>query len=77
MLSYRFESCPDYKQKNMENLIIRIANLLLTFGVGFYGIALMIDTNPEIFKVKSAIFFGLVLVATILHIIVENGKKEY
>lgn len=60
----------------MANLIMkRIANLLLAFGIGFYGVALIVDVNPKVFMTKSIVFFALVFVATILHLAAELTEK--
>lgn len=48
----------------------KITTLILCFLIGFYGMALFIDT-PESLLIKSKVLFGGVLVATILKIIDE------
>lgn len=45
------------------------ANLITGFMLGFYGCALVIDTNLEMLKVKSIIFTIGVLVAFVLRTI--------
>ncbi len=47
----------------------KTANLITAFLIGFYGYALVIDTNMEILKIKSIIFTIGVLIAFILRII--------
>ena len=43
----------------------RIINLILYFLIGFYGVSFLIDP-PEIFLLKSKVFFWGVVIATIL-----------
>lgn len=53
----------------------KLSTLFLTFGVGFYGMSVFVDTNPQVIIAKSYVFLGLVCVATILNI-VEYEKKN-
>lgn len=48
--------------------------LILGFLIGFYGLALFIDT-PEILILKSKIFFGGVVLVLFLTIFEEKNKK--
>lgn len=52
-----------------------ISKLILSFFVGFYGMAFIIDTN-EIILIKSKIFFIAAVVVLIIEIIADIRKKE-
>jgi lipopolysaccharide export LptBFGC system permease protein LptF len=52
----------------------RITTMILCFLLGFFGVALFIDT-PEILLMKSKVLFGGVLIATILKII-DDVKSD-
>lgn len=52
----------------------RITTMILCYLLGFYGVALFIDT-PEILLLKSKVLFGGVLIATILKII-DDVKSD-
>ena len=53
----------------------RITTMILCFLLGFYGVALSIDT-PEILLLKSKVLFGGVLIATILKLIDDNESDR-
>jgi hypothetical protein len=55
----------------MKNII----NSITVSMLGFYGAALLIDTNLEILKVKSIIFTIGVLVAFVLRTI-DGGQND-
>lgn len=53
----------------------RITTLILCLLIGFYGMALLIDT-PELLLIKSKVLFVGVLIATILKIIVDFKEER-
>jgi hypothetical protein len=55
----------------------KTANSITWFLIGFYGCALVIDTNMEILKIKSIIFTVGVLIVLVLRTIDDyktNGQ---
>jgi hypothetical protein len=46
-----------------------IENILTNFAVGFYGFALIIDTDLQLLKYKSIGFFGMIVVASSIRVI--------
>jgi len=51
-----------------------ISKFILSFSIGFYGMAFITDTN-EIFLIKSKIFFIAAVVVLIIEIIADMRKK--
>ena len=47
----------------------KTANLITGFLIGFYGCALVIDTNMDVLKIKSIIFTVGVLIALVIRTI--------
>ena len=54
----------------------KTSNLILSFLLGFYGFALVIDTDLEMLKIKSIVFTIGVAIALILRYIddAKNGS---
>ena len=47
----------------------KIENTITHLAIGFYGAALIIDTDLQLLKIKSIVFFGMIVIASILRAI--------